>query len=252
MNISLAAEKIIEVGPIAITNTMLVTWVVIVLLALGSFLASRRMKMVPKGLQNIFEFAVEAILGMIENVTGDRKKAERMLPIIATFFLFILTANWIELIPGFETIGRWEMEHGEKILVPFLRAPAADLNTTLALAVISVITIQIFGFGYLGFGYIKKFINFKSPIDFFVGVLEGISEFAKIISFAFRLFGNVFAGGVLLGVVSFLIPYVVAVPFYGLELFVGFVQALVFAMLTTVFAYVATAGHSEHPELAEH
>lgn len=246
MHISLAAEKIIEVGPIAITNTMLVSWIAILLLLIFFGLATKNLKATPGRLQNIAEFTLEAILGMIEGVTNDRKKAEKMLPIIATFFIFILTANWLGLIPGFETIGRWEVEHGEKILVPFLRPPASDLNTTLALAIISVLSIQIFGFGYLGFKYIKKFINFKSPIDFFVGILEGISEFAKIISFAFRLFGNVFAGGVLLAVVSFLIPYLVAVPFYGLELFVGFVQALVFAMLTTVFIHLATLGHEEH------
>jgi F-type H+-transporting ATPase subunit a len=249
MHISLAAEKIIEVGPVAITNTMLVSWVVILFLAIVAFFVRKNLKAVPGKLQNIAEFTIEAILGMIEGVTADRKKAERMLPLIATFFIFIITANWMGLIPGFETIGKWETLHGETFLVPFLRPPAADLNTTLALAIISVVAIQIFGFGALGFKYIVKFINFKSPIDFFVGVLEGISEFAKIISFTFRLFGNVFAGGVLLAVVSFLIPYVVAVPFYGLELFVGFVQALVFAMLTTVFIHIATLSHdTEHAE----
>ena len=248
MYISLAAEKIIEIGPIAITNTILVTWVVVLLLSLSAGFATRKMKQIPAGAQNIWEFVVEAILGMVENVTSDRKKAEKILPIAATFFIFILTANWMGLIPGFETIGFWKIEEGHKVLVPFFRPPASDLNTTLALAIISVISIQVFGFGYLGFKYIKKFVNFKGPIEFFVGILETISEFAKIISFAFRLFGNVFAGGVLLAVVSSLIPYVVAVPFYGLELFVGFVQALVFAMLTTVFVHLATLSHAEHSE----
>jgi len=245
MHISLAAEKIIEIGPVAITNTMLVTWVVILLLSIVSILVARNIKEIPGKLQNFWEFIIEAILGMIENVTGDRKKAEKMLPIVATLFIFIITANWVGLIPGFETIGRWEILEGEKVLVPYLRPPAADLNTTLSLAIISVVTVQIFGFGYLGFKYIKKFINFKGPIQFFVGILEIISEFAKIISFSFRLFGNIFAGAVLLMVISFLIPAVAALPFYGLELFVGFVQALVFAMLTTVFIQVATASLSE-------
>jgi len=246
MHISLAAEKIIEIGPVAITNTMIVSWVVILLLSTISILVFRNLKEVPGKLQNFWEFIIEAILGMIENVTADRKKAEKMLPLVATFFIFIITANWIGLIPGFETIGRWEVLEGEKVLIPYLRPPAADLNTTLALAIISVVAIQIFGFGYLGFKYIKKFINFKGPIQFFVGILEIISEFAKIISFSFRLFGNIFAGAVLLAVISFLIPAIAALPFYGLELFVGFVQALVFAMLTTVFIYVATQSHEEH------
>ncbi len=246
MHISLAAEKIIEIGPLAITNTMVVTWVVIAILTVASFLATRRLKEVPGQLQNFFEFIIEAILGMIENITGDRKKAKKMLPLVATLFIFIITANWIGLIPGFETVGRWEILDGEKILIPYLRPPAADLNTTLALAIISVVATQIFGFAYLGFGYLKKFINFKGPIQFFVGILEIISEFAKIISFSFRLFGNIFAGAVLLTVISFLIPTIAALPFYGLELFVGFVQALVFAMLTTVFIYVGTQSHEEH------
>ena len=246
MHISLAAEKIIEIGPVAITNTMLTSWIVIALLLIVAGLATRQIKAVPGKLQNFFEFAVESILGMIENVTNDRKKAERFLPLVATLFIFIITANWIGLIPGFETIGKWEIIDEAKILVPFFRQPSADLNMTLALAIIAMSAVQILGFSYLGFRYLKKFINFKSPIDFFVGFLETIGEFSRVISFAFRLFGNIFAGAVLLMVISFLIPYVVAVPFYGLELFVGFVQALVFAMLTTVFMYIATLGHEEH------
>jgi len=247
MHISLAAEKIIEIGPIAITNAVLVTWIVIAILGVVSLAIRSTIKDVPGKLQNVFEFALEAIIEMIEGVTNDRKKALRFFPLVATLFLFIITSNWIGLLPGFETIGKWEINHeGVKVLAPFFRPPASDLNTTLALAITSVMAIQIFGVISIGPGYFKKFFNFKGPIEFFVGVVEGISEFAKIISFSFRLFGNVFAGGVLLLVVTFLVPFVAALPFYGLEIFVGFVQALVFAMLTTVFLQMATIGHEEH------
>lgn len=127
--------------------------------------------------------------------------------------------------------------------VPYLRAGTADLNTTLALALISVFLIQLFGVQYVHMGYFKKFFNFSGPIDFYVGILELLSEFAKIISFAFRLFGNVFAGEVLLVVISALVPILIPMPFYGLEIFVGLVQALVFTMLSLVFFNMATDHH---------
>jgi F-type H+-transporting ATPase subunit a len=248
MNISLAAEKIIEIGPIAITNTMLVTWIAIILLSTLAYFATRNMTKVPGKLQNFFEFAIEALLGLIDNITADREKSKKFLPLVATIFLFIITCNWMGLIPGFETIGRFEFIQGKEVLVPFLRSPASDLNTTLALAIIAIVSVQIVGITSVGFfRYFKKFINFKGPIDFFVGIVESISEFAKIISFSFRLFGNVFAGGVLLAVVSSLIPFIIPIPFYGMELFVGAIQALVFAMLTTVFLQMATVAHdTEH------
>lgn len=134
----------------------------------------------------------------------------------------------------------------EKIFIPILRAGTADINTTFALAIISVVMTQVIGFKYLSFGYLKKYINFSNPIMFFVGFLELILEFAKIMSFAFRLFGNIFAGEVLLAVILFLLPVVAPMPFYGLEIFVGFIQALVFAMLTLVFFNMASVGHDEH------
>lgn len=137
-------------------------------------------------------------------------------------------------------------EHTKKVFIPLFRAGTADLNTTLALALISVVMTQIVGFKYLKLGYLKKYFNFSNPIMFFVGLLEIISESAKIISFAFRLFGNVFAGEVLLAVILFLVPIIAPMPFYGLEIFVGFIQALVFSMLSLVFFNMATVGHDEH------
>jgi len=136
--------------------------------------------------------------------------------------------------------------HSEKVFIPIFRAGTADLNTTIALAAISVIVTQVIGFQYLGLNYFTKFFNFSSPIMFFVGILELVLEFAKIMSFAFRLFGNIFAGEVLLTVILFLIPVIAPMPFYGLEIFVGFIQALVFAMLSLVFFNMATISHDEH------
>ncbi len=134
----------------------------------------------------------------------------------------------------------------EKIFVPYLRAGTADLNTTLALAIVSQLVAQFFGFYYVGFGYLKKFFNFSNPIMTFVGFLELMGEFTKVISYAFRLFGNIFAGEVLLVVITYLTKVVVPMPFYGLELFVGMIQALVFAMLSLVFFNTATIAHEEH------
>lgn len=139
-----------------------------------------------------------------------------------------------------------EGEEAHSIYVPYLRAGTADLNTTIALALISVVMTQVFGVKFLSLSYFSKFFNFSNPILFFVGILELISEFGKILSFAFRLFGNVFAGEVLLAVIGFLAALVVPMPFYGLEIFVGFIQGLVFALLSTVFFNIATIGHDDH------
>lgn len=149
-----------------------------------------------------------------------------------------------------EPVDHESEEHHGPVFVPFFRAGTADLNTTLALGIISVILIQVFGVKFLGLKYFTKFFNFSSPIMFVVGLLELVSEFAKIMSFAFRLFGNIFAGEVLLVVIAGISPLllkpITPMPFYGLELFVGFIQALVFSMLSLVFFNMATQGHDDH------
>ncbi len=133
---------------------------------------------------------------------------------------------------------------GKNVFIPFFRSSASDLNFTLALAIVAVVLVHILGVAAIGAGkHISKFFTLKSPLDFFVGILEFISEIAKMISFSFRLFGNVFAGEVLLVITAFLVPYLVPVPFLALEIFVGFIQALVFAMLTTVFISIAVSNH---------
>lgn len=139
-----------------------------------------------------------------------------------------------------------ESEEGHAKTTALFRAQTADLNTTIALGLITIFLTQVFGFKYLKLGYLKKYFNFSSPIMFFVGILELVSEFAKIISFAFRLFGNVFAGEVLIAVLLYLTKVIIPIPFYGLELFVGMMQALVFSMLSLVFYTMATQSHDEH------
>lgn len=265
--VQLPAERLppLTIAGFTITNTLLGTWLGMALLIIIAFLATRDLEMVPSGLQNAVEWAIEAFYGMVESVAGER--APQFFPLVMTILLFVLVVNWMELIPGVDSIGLLEHPHGEQtayqvaqkgpvglltgkeaesegfILVPFIRTPSTDLNLTLALALISVITSQIVGLRALGLGYIKKFMNFSGPLDFTIGILESISEVAKIVSFAFRLFGNLFAGQVLLFVTAFLIPYFVPVPFYALEVFVGAVQAFVFAMLTLVFLDMATRHH---------
>lgn len=243
IHISLAAEKILELFGFPITNTLLTAWLAMSILIGAGYLIGKKLRPEPAGnFQNAAEFVVENLLGFMETIAGSRKEAEKFFPIVATVFFFILTANWIGILPGIGSIGFYE--NGGETFVPFFRSVNSDLNMTLALALIAVTLSHYFGIAALGgWRYAAKFFNFKNPINFFVGLLEFISEFAKIISFSFRLFGNIFAGEVLLVIITFLAPIIAPVPFYGLELFVGFIQALIFSVLTMMFLMVATKHH---------
>ena len=206
---------------------------------------SKRLKKFPKGAQNLIETIVDFLFKNMNEVTGSTKKTLTFFPLVAGIFGFIILVNWFGLIPGVGSIGLHEIHEGKAIFVPLFRAGTADINTTLALAIVAVVATHIYGMKELGVGkHIGKFLvnPFKhSPILTGVGFLEMFGEISKIISFSFRLFGNIFAGEVLLIVVTGLVGYVAPVPFYFLELFVGFVQALVFAMLTLVFLTMSTA-----------
>ncbi len=208
---------------------------------LGAYFLTRRLTLVPGRLQSLGEMVVEGILGLITGLLGSHS-ARKYFPILATFFLLIILSNWSGLLPGVGSIGLYG-EHEE--FTPLFRAPTADLNTTMAFGLVAVVYVQFAGLQALGTHYLQKFFNFSNPINFFVGILEIISEFSRLISFTFRLFGNIFAGEVLLAVVAFLIPVLVPIPFLGMELFVGFIQALVFTMLTATFLSMAvsTEGH---------
>ena len=322
----------------AITNTLLMSLFTILTLITISVIATKKMKIIPTGLQNLIEIAIEAMYNTCKKIAGE-EKGKVFFPLIMTIFLFVVISNWMGVLPGTGTIGRIEtaeeychhqegknnlghdvkfniyksngilastmfgygtadyslksnddklfkndtshskgsnnlicshywLEHdfadAKKIkaeelgvqnfdehykigiLVPFFRGTNSDMNTTLALAICAMVCIHWWGFRYLGFsGHAGKFFNFKNgPINFFVGILELIGEFAKVISFTFRLFGNIFAGEVLLFAMAFLLPLIGIIPFIGLELFVGLIQGLIFSMLTLVFASIATVKHN--------
>jgi F-type H+-transporting ATPase subunit a len=244
--ISLAAESIGRFAGFPVTNALLTSWLVTGLLVVGALVLRRRIALVPRGAQSLVEGVVEFLLSLVDSVTGDRRQSEKVFPLIASLFLFIITLNWIGLLPGVGSIGLHAEHGGHPTLVPLFRGGNADLNSTLALALIAVVATHVFGLRTLGVsGHLGKFFNFKNPILFFVGILELVSECAKIISFSFRLFGNIFAGEVLLIVVAAIVPYVAPLPFLGLELFVGFIQALVFSVLTLVFLQIAATAHGE-------
>ena len=250
MHVSITPEIIMTIFGIPITNSLIASLITTIVLIVIAYFATKDVKKVPRGLQNLFEVVIEALFNMVDSVTGDKKQTYQFFPLVATIFIFIIISNWLGLLPGFGSVGFFETAkegmHGEEhsVFVPLLRSANSDLNVTLALAMISVFATQIFGVAALGvFKYGKKFLNFSSPIKFFVGLLELVGEIAKMISFSFRLFGNVFAGEVLLVVIIMLAPFIVPIPFFALELFVGFIQALVFAMLTLVFLKVAVTAH---------
>jgi len=240
LNISLRAEEIFSVWGFPVTNAVLLAVFAFILLAVFAVALRRRLAMVPGMLQNIFEMVIDGALDLMDSVLGDRTTSEKYLPIVFTVFLFVLISNWLGLLPG---VGSLVINYGGQS-VPLLRSPASDLNFTLSLALIAVTFINVLGIAAVGFWKrFSVFFNFHGPIDFFIGILELISEFAKIISFSFRLFGNVFAGEVLLAIMAFLVPYLVPLPFMFLEIFVGFIQAFIFGMLTLVFVAMAIAEH---------
>jgi F-type H+-transporting ATPase subunit a len=206
---------------------------------------------------------IEGFFGIFDSVTGSRAKTMRFFPVVFTFFLFILINNWLGILPGVGSVGKVIAEEGHRVFVPFFRGGTADLNTTLALALIGVTASHIFGIFTIGFwSYFNKFINLKAlieipkkirkdfsvvivnPIKMFVGIIEIIGEAAKVASLSFRLFGNIFAGEVLLASMAALFAFGLPIPFLFLEILVGAIQALIFAML--VLIYLTTMTSEEH------
>lgn len=376
-HIVIPGDELWTVGPLTITSTLMASWLTVIVLCVSAFLLTRSMKLIPSGGQNFIEGVIGFLVGQVEEIAGE-KNGRRFFMVIATFFLFILVANWLALLPFFKTIGvtkdyghdifhyiqvaeeehdgvvyedkhffAWEMEKtggiglvnsgaktfkfdlhegedaghaldiyivslaefytdferaegateetpptdaevqgafaaleadsnapkfipgedhavtsealgesfsavdfpGTKIAIiyPFFRAAFSDLSNTLAMAIVAFFAIEFWGFSVLGFGYLGKFFvaPWKSPIMTFVGFLELLSEFIRVISFAFRLFGNIFAGSVLLLILTFLVPFIAPIGIYGLEVFVGLIQAIVFSLLLLVFAVGAVEHHGE-------
>lgn len=261
---TLFAEPISHIGNFTITNSLINSWITVVILVIFFISAGKKIKRVPNGIQNIFEFLLEKALELADSVTGDRGKSEKFLPIALSLFLFILINNWLGLLPGVGTIGFNESEGTHKVFVPLLRGGTADVNTTLALALFAVVSSHIMGIMAIGiWKHLNKFLNLEAflaipgkirkdvsivlvnPIKAFVGVVELIGEVAKVASLTFRLFGNIFAGEVLLASMMALFAYILPLPFMFLEIIVGIIQALIFSILTMVFMTIATE-HGEH------
>ncbi len=329
-HIAIKAEKLTSLGPVGITNTMITSWVIVALIIVFVFVATRKWELVPSGIQNFVEAALEGFYNLVTGIAGD-ENGRRFFPVVATIFFFIVISNWMSLTPVFNVVG-WvghETSEEEQIashgfvegiifedvsvgpidlhyikpsnpgnlrvtndktviepddpegvarfgeahdagkfvgeLIPIFRGPNTDLNTPLAIAIASFIAVEFWGITSLGlFGYGRKFFNFgklgravftfrpgllmDGIIDAFVGILEFVSELVRLVSFTFRLFGNMFAGEVVILMFTFLTPIVLTLPFYGLEIFVGVIQAFIFAMLTLVFAVMAITAHGDHHE----
>jgi F-type H+-transporting ATPase subunit a len=243
-NIEIAAEKITQVGPLPITNSLITTWIVMILILTFAYFVGKNIKKVPNRLQSFAELIIESLYNTIENLAGNR--TGRFFPIIATFFILIFVSNYFGLLPGIGTIGIHEVHDGKEVLVPLFRSANSDINLTLALALISVAVTHYFSITTLGIiEYLKRYLSLN-PVLLFVGLLEIIAEITKILSLSFRLFGNIFAGEALLTTISGLFAFIVPLPFMALELLVGFVQAAVFMMLTLVFMVILTEKHEAH------
>ena len=239
LHISLAAERVGSLFGLPITNTVITSWLVIGLLLLGAVLLGGRLKLLPGKAQNMVEMLFEYVFGYVEQSLGSERLARRYFPLIATIFVFILAANMFNFLPLF---GTFTITHGEEVL-PLFRGVAADINTTLALAIISFLVIELSGIFTLGvLKYGSKFVNFKAgAMGFIVGLLELIGNLARLISFSFRLFGAIFAGEVLLLVIGSFVPLLLPVPLMAFEMFIGLLQAGIFAILTLAFIQIAIA-----------
>ena len=241
--ISIKPEVVFHLFDFPVTNSLLTATIVVFVFFFVALRYYREASSNKKtGFYYFFQFIIKSIYSLFESVLGEKTKY--FFPLLFSFFMFIILQNWFGLLPGIGSLLVLVEEHGEEVFVPLFRGGNADLNTTFVLAITSVVMIQVFGVKFLGSkGYLKKFINFTNPINFFLGLLEIVSELSKILSFSFRLFGNIFAGEVLLTIVAFLVPILASFPFIILEVFVGFIQALVFSMLTAVFISGAIASH---------
>jgi F-type H+-transporting ATPase subunit a len=228
-----------ELFGVPITATLITTWITMILLIAGAYFVTRKTNLVPKRIQSIAELVVGGVYDYMSDVLESRKLALKYFPVVITIFIFVLALNWVGLLPGVTAVG---LTDAEGHFTPLLYPANTDLNITIAFAIVAFLTIEIAGMVALGtFKYIGKFINFHSPLAFIIGLIELISEMARLVSFSFRLFGNIFAGKTLLVVVMFFVPYIAPVPLYAFELFVGFIQAFVFAVLTLFFIKLAVA-----------
>ncbi len=249
---TLFAEPVFHFENFTVTNALLTSWVVVVLIIILSAILRSKLKEVPGKFQHLFEIVLEGALSLCDQVTNSRALTLRIFPVAITAFFFILLNNWMGIMPigGFGLVEN--TSHG-KAFIPYFRGGTADINTTIALSVMAVVGANLFGIFSIGiWKTFNKYVNIKAlggiftkvkhdptviivaPITFFVGLIEIVGEFAKIASLSFRLFGNVFAGEVLLASMAALMAYVVPIPFLFLEILVGVIQALIFSILLTL------------------
>jgi F-type H+-transporting ATPase subunit a len=232
LHVVLKAEQIGSLWGFPITNSVVMTVMAVTLLLLFTWLVRSRLSLIPGKLQTGVEWLFESVLGYMESILEDKQVARRYFPLVMTIFLFLLVANELAFIPG---VGSIFVNYGGYD-IPLLRPAAADLNVGIALAIIAFVSIEVAGVAALGFyKYSQKYLNFTSPVNFAVGLIELISNVGRLISFSFRLFGNIFAGEVMLVVAAFFLAVLLPLPLMMFEVFVGFIQAVVFAMLTLFF-----------------
>jgi F-type H+-transporting ATPase subunit a len=272
IHIALKAEQVTELFGIPITNTLLMTWLVMLVIGVTGYLVGKKLKKIPSKSQTFFETVFSFAIAYMEEVLESRELAKRFFPLIGTLFIFILLGNWFGLIPGVGSLyikkapespvatteahgpmdnvyvaseeksthttpeEKKETEH----IIELLHPTSVDLNFTLALAIVAFFIIEISGILYVGaLQYASKFFNFRSVIGFFVGIIELFSELARLVSFSFRLFGNMFAGKTLIIVATFFVPLFLPIPLMFYEIFVGFIQASIFSILTLFFIKLA-------------
>jgi F-type H+-transporting ATPase subunit a len=264
-HVSLPAETVFHVGHFSITNTLIASWFTIIVLVSLSYLCTRKMKLIPSRRQGMAEAIVEGLLNFVESVAG-KKHARMLFQGVATIFIYVISNAYLALLPFFGTIGIYEHE-GE--FVALLRAANTDVNVPLSIAIMSFFFVESWGMRSVGvIHYLSEFINVRQLgqglkelltgkirpaimniafgfISLFVGVLEIFSHMIRMLSFTFRLFGNMTAGEILILVSCFLIPLVFTIPFYGLELLIGMIQAIIFSGLTLVFGTIAVSPHEE-------
>ncbi|OHA15666.1 MAG: hypothetical protein A3G52_00870 [Candidatus Taylorbacteria bacterium RIFCSPLOWO2_12_FULL_43_20] len=262
--LTLYAEPVAHVGNFPITNAMVTSFAAVIIIALIAVVLRMRLREIPRGIQNFFEAMLEGALNLCDQVTNNRRISLKVFPLALSVFLFILVNNWLGLLP-LGGIGVIENGDHGPAFVPFLRSGTADINTTIALAIMAVVAANIFGILSIGiWKTFNKYVNVKAlggifvrlqkdptvlvvaPVTFFVGLLELIGEFAKVASLSFRLFGNIFAGEVLLLAMSAIFAYALPIPFIFLEIFVGLIQALIFSILVLVYFTIAASDHDEH------
>lgn len=268
---TLYAEPIGHIGNFVVTNALLTSWIALLIVGiLVVIIRFKKFTLIPNKIQNFFELIIDGALTLCDQVTGKRSMSVKIFPIVFSLFIFVLINNWVGILPGVGAFGHIVNEGGHSVFVPYLRGATADVNTTLAIAIFTVIASNIFGIIVLGLWkginkYIKlselaKMRNFMkdptilivAPIHFFVGLLEAVGEIAKVASLSFRLYGNVFAGEVLLASMSAIFAFILPLPFLFMEFFIGILQAFIFSMLTLVYFSIQATDHDEHHENAHH